>query len=39
MPIVLGGDHLITYAELRAYAEKYGPVSMVHFDSHNDTTE
>ena len=39
VPIVLGGDHLITYAELRAYAEKYGPVSMVHFDSHNDTTD
>ena len=38
-PIVLGGDHLITYAELRAYAEKYGPVAMIHFDSHNDTSE
>lgn len=38
-PIILGGDHLITYAELRAYAEKYGKVAMIHFDSHNDTTD
>lgn len=38
-PVVLGGDHLITYGELRAYAEKYGPVAMVHFDSHNDTSD
>ncbi len=39
MPIVLGGDHLIAYAELKAYAKKYGPVAMVHFDSHNDTSD
>lgn len=39
IPIVLGGDHLIAYAELKAYAQKFGPVAMVHFDSHNDTTE
>lgn len=38
-PIVIGGDHLITYGELRAYAEKYGKVAMVHFDSHNDTSD
>lgn len=38
-PIVLGGDHLITYGELRAYAEKYGKVAMIHFDSHNDTSD
>ena len=35
-PIVLGGDHSITLAELRAVAKKYGPVAMVHFDSHSD---
>lgn len=39
VPIVLGGDHLITYGELRAYAEKYGQVAMIHFDSHNDTSD
>ena len=34
-PIVLGGDHSITLAELRAVAKKYGPVALVHFDSHS----
>ena len=37
VPIVLGGDHSITLAELRAIAKKYGPVALVHFDSHLDT--
>ena len=36
VPIVLGGDHSITLAELRAVAKKYGPVGMIHFDSHSD---
>lgn len=36
-PIVLGGDHLITYPELKAYATKFGPVAMIHFDTHEDT--
>ena len=35
-PVVLGGDHSITLAELRAAAKKYGPVALVHFDSHSD---
>ena len=35
-PIVLGGDHSITLAELRAAAKNYGPVALVHFDSHSD---
>ncbi len=38
-PIVLGGDHLITYPELGAYASKYGKIAMIHFDSHNDTSD
>ena len=36
VPIILGGDHSITLAELRATAKKYGPVALVHFDSHSD---
>ena len=36
-PITIGGDHLITYAELKACAEKYGKVAMIHFDTHEDT--
>lgn len=38
-PIALGGDHIITYPELRAYSEYYGkPIAIIHFDSHNDTS-
>ncbi|HAK45244.1 MAG TPA: agmatinase [Spirochaeta sp.] len=37
VPIVLGGDHSITLAELRAVAAKHGPVALVHFDAHTDT--
>ena len=36
IPIVLGGDHSITLAELRAVAKKHGKVALVHFDSHSD---
>lgn len=40
VPIALGGDHIITYPELRAYSEKFGkPIAIIHFDSHNDTTD
>ncbi len=35
--ITLGGDHTISYPLLRAYAGKYGPLAVVHFDSHPDT--
>jgi agmatinase len=37
IPIGLGGDHSVTLANLRAAAKKYGPVAMIHFDSHTDT--
>ena len=37
IPIILGGDHSIALAELRAYAMKYGSVAMIHFDAHTDT--
>ena len=36
VPVIMGGDHSITLAELRAVAKKYGPVALVHFDSHSD---
>lgn len=38
MPFVMGGDHSITLGELRAVAKKYGPVALMHFDSHSDTS-
>jgi agmatinase len=37
IPILLGGDHSITLPELRAIFKKYGPVSLIQFDSHTDT--
>ncbi|MGJ8545372.1 MAG: agmatinase [Sulfitobacter sp.] len=35
--VVLGGDHYISFPILKAYAEKYGPISLLHFDAHSDT--
>ncbi len=37
LPLVLGGDHLIALAELRALAAQHGPLSLVLLDSHSDT--
>jgi agmatinase len=37
VPIVLGGDHSITYPDVRACALEHGPVGLVHFDTHTDT--
>lgn len=39
IPICLGGDHSITLAELRAIVKKHGPVALIHFDAHSDTTD
>jgi agmatinase len=36
-PVVLGGDHSITLAELRALSRRHGPVALVHLDAHGDT--
>ena len=37
LPLVLGGDHLIALAELRALAARHGPLALVLLDSHADT--
>ena len=34
--ITLGGDHFITLPILKAYAEKFGPLSFIQFDAHSD---
>ncbi|WP_337031956.1 agmatinase [Paenibacillus illinoisensis] len=39
VPIILGGDHSISYPHIKAAAEQYGPISLVHFDSHSDAWE
>lgn len=35
--IGVGGDHALTFAELRSMEKKYGPMAFIHFDSHTDT--
>jgi agmatinase len=35
--VSMGGDHFITGPILRAYAKKFGPIAIVHFDAHSDT--
>ena len=36
LPLVLGGDHAITYPILRAVSRQYGKMSILHFDAHPD---
>lgn len=36
IPLVLGGDHSITFPILRAIAARYGPVEILHIDAHPD---
>lgn len=35
--VTLGGDHFVTYPLLRAHADRFGPLSLIHFDAHCDT--
>ena len=35
-PLVMGGDHAITYPVLRAIAAVHGPLDILHFDAHAD---
>ena len=37
--LAIGGDHYVSYPILKAVHEKYGPVSLIHFDAHSDTWE
>ena len=36
-PLVFGGDHSIVLGELRAHAERHGPLGLVLIDAHADT--
>ena len=36
IPVIIGGDHSITLPELRAMYEFYGPMALIHFDTHRD---
>lgn len=35
-PLVLGGDHSVTYPVVRAVAAAHGPFTLLHFDAHAD---
>ncbi len=35
--VAIGGDHYISFPILKAYAERYGPLSLLQFDAHSDT--
>jgi len=35
-PLLLGGDHSITYPVFRAFAKKYPQLTILHFDAHPD---
>jgi agmatinase len=37
VPIVLGGDHSIVLGELRAQAQRHGPLALILLDAHADT--
>ncbi len=36
-PMILGGDHTITFANARAMASVHGDFALIHFDAHADT--
>ena len=38
-PVVLGGDHSITYPVLKAFARTFKPLDVLHFDAHPDLYE
>ena len=37
IPVIIGGDHSISEPDVRACAAAYGPVGLLHFDTHTDT--
>ncbi len=39
VPLVLGGDHSLAIAELRAAASVHGALALVHFDAHPDVLD
>lgn len=36
MPIILGGDHSVPFGSMRAYAERYPGLGILHLDAHAD---
>jgi agmatinase len=36
IPLLLGGDHAVTYPVVAALAKRHGPLNILHFDAHPD---
>lgn len=36
IPVMIGGEHLVTLGQFRAAAEKYPGINVIHFDAHTD---
>lgn len=39
VPVVMGGDHSISYPVVKAFARKFKPLDILHFDAHPDLYE
>ena len=39
VPVLLGGEHLVTLGAVRAVAKKYPDIRIIHFDAHADLRE
>ena len=39
IPIMMGGEHLVTLAPIRALAKKHDELHLIHFDAHTDLRE
>lgn len=37
-PLVIGGDHSISLPVMRALSKRFGPLAVIHFDAHLDTS-
>jgi agmatinase len=38
-PVMIGGEHLVTYPVLKAFREKYEDLHVIHLDAHTDLRE
>lgn len=36
IPLIIGGEHLVTYPIILEFAEKYSDLTVIHFDAHAD---
>lgn len=39
IPLLIGGEHLVTYGSVKALAQKYPDLHIIHFDAHSDLRE